>query len=776
MKNCATVELRGMIRSGGVRTFFWKIAAEAGLTGWISDSKTGGMVLRIEGTDKQISSFIRSLPSKVPGAFHLRTICLVKRETGVADEKCQSSFRILDPSPDLPEIPKDRAPCPDCIRELLDPSSRRYCYPFFSCSRCGPSYSFSLRSPFVRRNTSMTAFPMCADCRAEKENGDAHHKYSELLACPHCGPQFFLLDMYGDLVTDAHPICEARRSLKRGEILAVQSLYGGFQLFADAFNTETILRLRRKRNQPDRPLSLMARNLDVIREYCECSEAEAALLTSAVAPAVILAKKKNCSLPGIISPDTDTLAFCLPSSLPELLLFERQNSESSPAPFDLLVTCGDNRPGKAECMDVDEIFSRLMAFTDKFLCHDLKTGYSCPPSICQIYRGRTLYFRRSRGCVPHVVEGKFKMNRIVGAFGCDAQAAVALGTGNRIALSQAVGTLDSASESGVLQDMFERFIFLYDQAPEIIACDMDRESISARLGAEFADLHRLPLITVQTHHAHALACMAEHGLKHALALVMNGGSPGPDGMEWGAECLEAKLDGFRRLGTFSPVRQSAGRPARLFLEHLIAHRARIPDWLLERLGVDSAEYELWKKPHRAPAVLTSSPLRLINAVCAGIGIAPNFCTYPERCLLLLRKYASRFDGSSHVPDSIAVQFRFQCVGDRELRQIDWTDTMLNLAKLRSVSEAEKVLYAEAFYDALAESMLAMSLFAESSAGIREIVLSGSVFHDPILLEKTCRRLEARSFRVFTHVHLSGNESCVPVGQAYAAGLTGDSGS
>ncbi len=774
MKSCITFELKGMIRSSGVRTFFWKIAAEAGLTGWITNAEGGAVSLRLEGTDLQISTFIRSLPSRVPGAFGLRSVMLVKRETDVPDEKCEPSFRILDQTGKLPDIPLDRAPCPDCIREMLSPASRRYCYPFFSCSKCGPAYSLLLRSPFVRRNTSMTAFPLCPDCRAEKENGGAHFRHSELLACPQCGPQFFLLDMYGDLVTDVHPLCEARESLKNGEILAVQSLYGGFQLFADAFNQETIRRLRRKRNQPDRPLSLMARNLEVIRKYCECSEAEAELLTSPAAPVVILTKKKDCSLPEIISPDTDTLAVGLPSSLPEILLFERLDSALYPASFDLLVTCGDNRPGKAECMDIDEIFNRLMAFTDKFLCHDLKTGYSCPPSVCQICNGRTIYYRRSRGCVPHQVKSGFRLNRNVAAFGCDAQVAVALGAGEKIVLSQAVGHLDGQAEAGVLQDMFERFTFLYDRAPEIIACDMDRESFSARIGSELADLHGLPLITVQTHHAHALACMAEHGLKHALALVMNSGSPGPDGTEWGSECLEAKLDGFRRLAAFSPAERLPGRPARLFLEYLIRNHADPSAALLERLGADPAEYELWKKQNHVPADLTSSPLRLINAVCAGIGIAPGFCTYPERCLLLLRKYASRFDRNGRVPDHISVQFRFKCVEDHDFRQIDWTETMLNLAKLRSVSEEEKVLYAEAFYDALAESMLAMSLFAESCAGLREIVLSGSLFQDPILLDKTCRRLEARSFRVFTHVHLSGNESCVPVGQAYAAGLADDS--
>ena len=99
--------------------------------------------------------------------------------------------------------------------------------------------------------------------------------------------------------------------------------------------------------------------------------------------------------------------------------------------------------------------------------------------------------------------------------------------------------------------------------------------------------------------------------------------------------------------------------------------------------------------------------------------------------------------------------------------------MLNLSRIRTVSESDKVLFAEAFYNALAESMLAMSLFAESRTGLRDIVLSGSLFLDPILCAKTRARLESRSFKVFTHVNLAGDESCVPVGQVYAAGETAE---
>ncbi|OQA86848.1 MAG: Carbamoyltransferase HypF [Lentisphaerae bacterium ADurb.Bin242] len=775
MKNSVTFELQGSIHVGGFRPFFWKIVAEANLTGWIANS-VDGVFLCLQGEDEQISSFIRGLPAKVPGAFRLHSVGMIKREVGIPDRQGSTAFRVIGDENEIPLINPDRAPCAACIEETMDPASRRFSYAFSSCYASGPSYSYALRSPFVRKNTSFTAFPMCADCRFDKENKeDHHHCGSEILACPRCGPQFFLLDTYGDLVTDANPLCESRKAIRNGEILALQSLYGGFQLFADAFNEETILRLRRKRKLPDRPLCLMARDLEAIRKYCESSPEEEALLLSPVAPVLILARKKDVEappLPSVISPDTDTLAVGLPPSLPEKLVFEHRGGGESVEPFELLVTCGDNRPGKAECLDIDEIFNRLMAYTDKFLCHDLKTSHPCPPSICLVKDGRPIHIRRSRGYIPRGIEFGDSFSKNVGAFGCDSQAAVAIGVGKEIIPSQALGAIENEGGTEILLDMFERFTYLVDKVPDIMACDMDRESFSARTCAAFAELHSLPLVTIQNHHAHALACMAEHGLRRSLAIVFNNGSGGPDGSEWGSECLDARLDGFSRLAAFQPVNADNTRPARLFLERLTDAGIEPSGALLNRLRVDPSEYQLWKKQDSVHGVqLSHSAMRLINTVCAGIGIAPDFCTYPERCLLILRKYASRRDPSVPVPDEIAARFSFSYSDENRFRLIDWSRTFQKLGEVVTFTEEEKSLYAEAFYSALGESTLAMALYAESLTGIRDIVLSGSIFQDPILLEKVREKLSAKDFTVYVHEKTSCDESCVPVGQTYAAGLT-----
>ncbi|MBO5725144.1 MAG: carbamoyltransferase HypF [Lentisphaeria bacterium] len=775
MRSGIIFRLAGNTRIGGFKSFFWDLAAENALTGWIRDSENGAE-LYLQGEDDQIRDFIRLLPSQVPGAFRLRSISILKRQAVIPEDEYCNSFVVLPEKEgeQVPDVKPDRKPCEKCIAESRDPAQRRFEHPFFSCRDCGPVYSSALRTPFVRQNTVLTAFPPCPECKKEQEDkSDLLHYASEGLSCPECGPRYFMLDMYGDLVMEDHVLQEGQKALKAGSIVALQSIYGGFQIFADAFDEEVISHLRRKRKLADRPLCLMARNMEVIRKICICSKEEEDLLQSDAAPVVLLQRRKDpeLSLSPNIAPGCRFLAVSLPTSMPEVLFFRGTGGEENV--LDLAVTCGDNPPGKAECGDVDEIFNRLMSFTDCFLCHDMKTPHPCPGSIVMLHEGRVLFIRKARGYVPEGIKLATAVNRCVGAFGCDAQASVALGIGKKILHSQSLGQMTKTTHAQILQDLFERFCSLFDRVPEIMACDMDSDTLSARLCNAYAEKHNLLLVTIQTHHAHALACMAEHHLTRALGIVMNDGSMGPDGEEWGSECLDARLDGFSRIASFKAVSKHNSRPARLFLESLAAlQEEHAPESLLSRLGVDLQEYTLWRKQMSHQENLqTHSALKVINTVCAGMGIAPDFATYPMHCMTLLEDYVSKYPQGVEIPSHIKNAFTFRMQEENGIMVLDWTGTILNLSKFQTISEEEKPFFARAFYDAFSCGIIAMSIHARERTSVNDLVLSGSLFLNSILLSTVHHQLEANGFRVYLHQQSACDESCVPIGQAYAAGLT-----
>ena len=95
-------------------------------------------------------------------------------------------------------------------------------------------------------------------------------------------------------------------------------------------------------------------------------------------------------------------------------------------------------------------------------------------------------------------------------------------------------------------------------AAETIAHDLHPEYLSTKWALE----QDAALVGVQHHHAHAAACLAEHGeTRPALALVFDGTGYGTDGTLWGGELLRCDLAGFERLAHLAPVPLPGGEAA-----------------------------------------------------------------------------------------------------------------------------------------------------------------------------------------------------------------------
>src|SRR5690606_4418766 len=80
-------------------------------------------------------------------------------------------------------------------------------------------------------------------------------------------------------------------------------------------------------------------------------------------------------------------------------------------------------------------------------------------------------------------------------------------------------------------------------AAVVIAHDLHPAYAATRLARRLAGRH----VAVQHHHAHMVACLAEHNVSSpAIGVICDGTGYGTDGAIWGGEILSGDASGFVR--------------------------------------------------------------------------------------------------------------------------------------------------------------------------------------------------------------------------------------
>lgn len=765
------VDLTGVVQGIGFRPALFRLATAAGLGGWVQN-RPDAVRLALEGRAEAVESFLQVLPDRLTPPARVATMTTV-------GEECLNGaitpFAILASDGDDEAevlIPADLAMCPDCRADVLDPANRRYGYAFTTCSLCGPRYTVVTGMPYDRQRTTMAGFPLCAACQREYDNPADRRFHAQSIACPHCGPALTLASTQGQPL-QGNALHLARQELRAGRIVGVRGL-GGFLLAADAFNPSTLQRLRERKHRPHKPFAVMAPDMDAVGRYCVVTPEAVRLLTSHEAPIVILDVRPDVVVQGLLpinllSPDTGTLGVMLPTSPLHLLLLAPLADDPVP-PFDLLVMTSGNRRSEPICMANDEAAARLEGVADCLLLHDREIVLRNDDSVCAVHGDMIQVWRRARGYAPQPIHLGWSLNRRALGMGADMKNAVALGYASRVVLSPHIGDLDTPEAVAGFEQVVQALPGFLARQPEVVAVDLHPDMQATRFGRHLADAAGIPVTEVQHHQAHGAACLAEHGLREGLALVMDGMGWGPDGTVWGAELLNLHDDGsFERCATFAPARLPGGdvaiqRPVRQLVARWVEAGLPLAEPWLTRLGVTAEEASVWSQQCRQGVNAPSSHAagRVFDAFAVLLGCAPDIRTYEGQPAVRLEILARRCRTTP------AFELPLESREVDGVRWIDWSPAFRWMTE-RVVEATDTAAMAMAVHHAVAQAAQEMVASQLDRCTSRVIALSGGVFLNRILNALLVPRLEQMGLRVLCHRQTPPGDGCIALGQVAVAG-------
>jgi hydrogenase maturation protein HypF len=447
-------------------------------------------------------------------------------------------------------IPPDLATCDECTKELFDDRDRRFEYAFTNCTACGPRFTIARAIPYDRRATTMSEFIMCEACRAEFDDVEDRRFHAQPNACPACGPALRLERFDAHATRSIGVIAAAAELLSRGQVVAVKGL-GGFHLACDATNGAAVRRLRERKHRDEKPFAVMVESLPSARALAEISSKEAALLTAAERPVVLLRRRQEARLAVEVSPDTSLVGLFLPyTPLHHLLLAAARRP---------LVMTSANVSEEPICFENDEARRRLEGIADAIVLHDREIAMRCDDSVSRVIAGVPTIMRRSRGFVPRPFYLSRPVARPVLACGAHMNNTFCIAMDDTAYFGPHIGDLETVAALDFFEEAIERMQTILSVRPEIVAHDLHPGYPSTRYAQTRTELS---VVGVQHHHAHVVSLMAEHGIwDPVLGVAYDGTGFGEDGTSWGGEFLLCTAERYERVGTFRPIRLAGGNLA-----------------------------------------------------------------------------------------------------------------------------------------------------------------------------------------------------------------------
>jgi hydrogenase maturation protein HypF len=793
------IEIKGIVQGVGFRPFIYNLAKKLNIKGYVVNTSNG---ILIEAEGENIDLFIEEIKDFPPPLSKIEKIELKKtipkgyNDFAIKESLDEGSFTLLSP---------DISICDDCLKELFDPADRRYLYPFINCTNCGPRYSITKNVPYDRPNTTMASFNMCERCSKEYHDPNNRRFHAQPNACHDCGPKIELVIQNQDIKFAGlfDPLKATIELLKKGAIVAIKGI-GGFHLCCDAKNNEAVRRLREKKRKNNKPFALMSYNVEAIKRACFVSDEEDLLLRDRRRPIVLLKKKNNKEatdreLSEAIAPNNKYIAFMLPYAPLHYLLFHYPigSNLSSYPHFDALVMTSGNISEEPIVTENIEALTHLSDIADAFLLHNRDIFMRVDDSVIKVMSHEsgvisqksvimsqksvsTLFIRRARGYVPEPIL-LYDEGPDVLAVGADIKNTFTITKGRYAIVSQHIGDMENLETIRFFEETLSNICTTYKAKPLAIAHDGHPDYFSTRWAINKSRVmsqdtkDRVSLYAIQHHHAHIASVMAEHGIKEKIiGVAFDGSGYGDDGNIWGSEFMICDLKGYQRIAHFEYIALPGAEQAikecwRTAVSYIVkavdsqqAVVKSVWDWLedigfLKRYGKDNIMNIIRLIYNKEFSPLSSGAGRLFDAVSSIIGLCDRN-TFEAEAAMALEGSIKEVDSDESYPYRIRLS---------NLMTIDFSATILFIIN-DLINKKDISIISLRFHNTIVDVIHKMVCVISQKTLLKKVALSGGLFQNSFILEKTIKRLKDSGFYVYTNQTVPPNDGGISLGQAYIA--------
>ncbi|GBC74071.1 Carbamoyltransferase HypF [archaeon HR05] len=767
-----TITIHGRVQGIGFRPFVYRLAIANNLRGYVRNMGDGSVEIVVDGNEHDLERFIDALKHDKPPLALYEFMDIEKSEGGSEEFANFSIFGSVDtPSTVEPSIPPDIAICDECLHELFNMHDRRYLYFFITCTNCGPRFTMVRALPYDRVNTSMAEFPLCNECLKEYKDPLNRRFHNESIACHECGPRLYLVDCKGrrvdaavvndDNSDDGNPIATASRLIEQGCIIAVKGI-GGFHLITSAYDDDAISRLRKGKRRESKPLAVMARNIDAVREFAVMDEVEESILRSYARPIVLLRKGSNYNLSPLVS-NLDTVGVMLPYTALHHLIFNMLN-------LNALVVTSANVSDEPIIADDDEALR--LGFVDYLLIHNRRIINPCDDSVVIVNSCSPMIVRRARGYVPSPISIDVYSSRCILALGAHLNVTISILFKDKIVASQHLGDMDSLKAYTNLCNTVERFCRMLNVRPDVVVCDLHPSIPTTNLAYTIAREYGCSLKRVQHHHAHASTLLIEdkkvnmvrEGRRGMVCIVCDGNGYGYDGNVWGGEVFLIDGSKYERVAHLMEQPMIGGDLAAYYPLRMVAG-------ILYSSSVDGVEDYLYSRSYTLPygraemdAILdvarkgryiikTTSTGRILDAISFLLGVADRRGYEGEPAML--------FESVAYGGDDVL---------KLEPRIINCTlDTKYLIEEIFCSMKrfhTRDLAYSAHVY--MAKGLATLALDNAMRHGIDTIGISGGVTYNRIITPLIKRYVEEHGLRFIHNSIIPAGDAGLSIGQAYHA--------